>query len=128
MATVKCFLVKEHDRIPKSCDILPAGWFNPVTFYYPSQSQSPSSGIIRQLFDPEDRGLRTKLLFRPNSPRGPLGSTSYIHKSTECTLFLKSIPWRLAEFYYNTGLQRPYSGTCTILQRTINKFLCQHIN
>ena len=37
---------------------------------------------------------------------------------------LNSIFWRLAEFYYITGLQRPYSGTCTILQETINRFLC----
>ena len=36
----------------------------------------------------------------------------------------KSIPWRLAEFYYNRCLQRPYAGTCIILQETINKFLC----
>ena len=36
---------------------------------------------------------------------------------------LKSIPWRLAEFYYNRGLQRPYTGTCIIMQETINKFL-----
>ena len=37
---------------------------------------------------------------------------------------LKSIPRSLAEFYYNEGLQRPYSGTCTILQESINRFLC----
>ena len=36
---------------------------------------------------------------------------------------LNSIPWRLAEFYYNAGLQRPYSGTYTILQETINRFV-----
>ena len=37
---------------------------------------------------------------------------------------LKSIPWRLAEFYHNRGLQRLYTSTCTILQETINGFLC----
>ena len=46
-------------------------------------------------------------------------------KSLEISKFyLKSIRWRLAEFYYNRGLQRPYTGTCTILQETINGFLC----
>ena len=40
---------------------------------------------------------------------------------------LKSVPWTLAEFYFNTGLQRLYTGTCTILQKTINGFLCQLI-
>ena len=40
---------------------------------------------------------------------------------------LKSIPWRLAEFYYNRDLQRPYTGTSTILQETINLFLCPFI-
>ena len=37
---------------------------------------------------------------------------------------LKSVPWTLAEFYFNRGLQRPYTGTCIILQKTINGFLC----
>ena len=37
---------------------------------------------------------------------------------------LKSVPWTLAEFYFNRGLQRPYAGTYTILQKTINGFLC----
>ena len=32
----------------------------------------------------------------------------------------KSIPWRLGEFYYNTGQQRPYSSTCVIMQETVN--------
>ena len=38
-------------------------------------------------------------------------------------LELKSIRWRLAEFYYNRGLQRPYAGTCTILQERIDKLI-----
>ena len=37
---------------------------------------------------------------------------------------LKSIPWRLAEFYYNRGLQRQYTSTCTLPQETINGFIC----
>ena len=37
---------------------------------------------------------------------------------------LKSIPSRLAEFHYNRGLQRLYTSTHTILQETINGFLC----
>ena len=36
----------------------------------------------------------------------------------------KSVPWVLAEFYFNRGLQRLYTGTCIILQRTVNGFLC----
>ena len=30
----------------------------------------------------------------------------------------------LAEFYFSRGLQRLYTGTCIILQKTINWFLC----
>ena len=37
---------------------------------------------------------------------------------------LKSIPWRLAEFCYNRELYRLYASSCTILQETINGFLC----
>ena len=37
---------------------------------------------------------------------------------------LQSVSWILAEFYFNRGLQRPYTGTCIILQKTINGFLC----
>ena len=40
---------------------------------------------------------------------------------------LKFISWHLAEFYYNRDLQRPYTGTCTILQEMINGFLCPFI-
>ena len=43
------------------------------------------------------------------------------------SLSLKFIPWCLAEFYYNRGLQRPHTCTCTILQETINRFLCPRI-
>ena len=40
-------------------------------------------------------------------------------------LFLQSVSWILAEFYFNRGLQRLYTGTCIILQKkTINGFLC----
>ena len=37
---------------------------------------------------------------------------------------LQSVSWILAEFYFNRGLQRLYTGTCIILQKTINGFLC----
>ena len=37
---------------------------------------------------------------------------------------VQSVSWILAEFYFNTGLQRLYTGTCIILQKTINGFLC----
>ena len=37
---------------------------------------------------------------------------------------LQSVSWILAEFYFNRGLQRLYTGTCIILQETINGFLC----
>ena len=37
---------------------------------------------------------------------------------------LQSVSWILAEFYFNKGLQRLYTGTCIILQKTINGFLC----
>ena len=37
---------------------------------------------------------------------------------------LQSVSWILAEFYFNRGLQRLYTGTCIILQKIINGFLC----
>ena len=37
---------------------------------------------------------------------------------------LQSVSWILAQFYFNRGLQRLYTGTCIILQKTINGFLC----
>ena len=37
---------------------------------------------------------------------------------------LQSVSWILAEFCYNRSPQGPYTGTCTILQETINGFLC----
>ena len=37
---------------------------------------------------------------------------------------LKSIPLRLAEFYYNRGLWRPQTRTCIIMQETINRVVC----
>ena len=39
-------------------------------------------------------------------------------------LCLQSVSWILAEFYFNRGLQRLYTGTCIILQKTISGFLC----
>ena len=38
--------------------------------------------------------------------------------------YLQSVSWILAEFYFNRGLQRLYTGTCIIPQKTINGFLC----
>ena len=38
--------------------------------------------------------------------------------------YVQSVSWILAEFYFNRGLQRLYTGTCIILQKTINGFLC----
>ena len=35
-----------------------------------------------------------------------------------------TVPWTLAELYFSGGLQRLYTSTCTILQKTINGFLC----
>ena len=37
---------------------------------------------------------------------------------------IQSVSWIFAEFCYNRSPQRPYTGTCTILQETINGFLC----
>ena len=45
-------------------------------------------------------------------------------KSPELIFNLQSVSWILAEFYFNRGLQRLYTGTCIILQKTINGFLC----
>ena len=33
-----------------------------------------------------------------------------------------SVPWVLAEFYFNRGLQRLYTGTCIILQKQLTGF------
>ena len=41
--------------------------------------------------------------------------------------FVQSVSWILAEFCYNRSPQGPYTGTCTILQETINGFLCPFI-
>ena len=38
--------------------------------------------------------------------------------------YLQSVSWILAEFCYNRSPQGPYTGSCTILQETINGFLC----
>ena len=38
--------------------------------------------------------------------------------------YLQSVSWILTEFCYNRSPQGPYTGTCTILQETINGFLC----
>ena len=38
--------------------------------------------------------------------------------------YLQSVSWILEEFYFNRGLQRLYTGTCIILQKTIIGLLC----
>ena len=38
--------------------------------------------------------------------------------------YLQSVSWILAERCYNRSPQGSYTGTCTILQETINGFLC----
>ena len=50
----------------------------------------------------------------------PLGCLWHLEKKR----LLKPVLWTLAEFYFNRGLQRLYTGTCIILQKTINGFLC----
>ena len=45
-------------------------------------------------------------------------------KSANLAFMLQSVSWILAEFCYNRSPQGPYTGTCTILQETINGFLC----
>ena len=47
-----------------------------------------------------------------------------IEKGTSEMYQLQSVSWILAGFYFNRGLQRLYTGTCIILQKTINGFLC----
>ena len=39
-------------------------------------------------------------------------------------LSLKSIPSRLAQFYYIRGLWRPHTRTCIIMQETVSRVLC----
>ena len=47
-----------------------------------------------------------------------------VRASVSAKFHLLSVPWVLAEFYFNRGLQRLYTGTCIILQKKINRFLC----
>ena len=53
------------------------------------------------------------------SPRFVLG-----RENVPCVAEVQSVSWILAEFYFNRGLQRLYTGTCIILHKTINRFLC----
>ena len=46
------------------------------------------------------------------------------HHLFDNSFTVQSVSWILAEFYFNRGLQRLYTGTCIILQKTINGFLC----
>ena len=48
-----------------------------------------------------------------------------VFRPYKCKNFdLQSVSWILAEFYFNRGLQRLYTVTCIILQKTVNGFLC----
>ena len=70
---------------------------------------------------------KTSIIFKVEEFR----TTPSIQQCFKCQGFghnaTKSVPWCLAEFYYNRGLPRPYTGTCTILQEIINGFLCPFI-
>ena len=48
----------------------------------------------------------------------------FFFRGPKTAVYLQSVSWILAEFYFNRGLQRLYTGTCIILQKTINGFLC----
>ena len=50
--------------------------------------------------------------------------SSNMPKIFEAVLGLQSVSWILAEFYFNRGLKRLYTGNWIILQKTINGFLC----
>ena len=65
-------------------------------------------------------GKKTRPLAYPWSTSDLLSA----YLSLIVALLLKSTLLRLAEFYYNTGLQRPYSSTCAILEKKVNRFLC----
>ena len=57
----------------------------------------------------------------------PLLASIIIEEMLFWKIFLQFVSWILAEFYFNRGLQRLYTGTCIILQKTINGFLCLFI-
>ena len=60
-------------------------------------------------------------LFYPEVNLMPYG---FLLVCKKLNVILQSVSWILAEFYFNRGLQRLYTGTCIILQKTINGFLC----
>ena len=45
-------------------------------------------------------------------------SISRVHQDMK----LQSVSWILAEFYFNRGLQRLYTGTCIILKKQLTGF------
>ena len=69
--------------------------------------------------------LQSFVTFTRNEVRGTHSKEemSRFHIS-EILREVQSVSWILAEFYFNRGLQRLYTGTCIILQKTINGFLC----
>ena len=64
-------------------------------------------------------------IFLPNCLLNNIDSPeTFDHDVDNTSDHLQSVSWILAEFYFNRGLQRLYTGTCIILQKTINGFLC----
>ena len=41
----------------------------------------------------------------------------FCHECNNNGTLLKFVPWTLVEFYFSRGLERPSTGTCTILQK-----------
>ena len=91
-------------------------------------SSGNGKGVILALsysvnnFVQEELFIRRFLLYREilgKNPETP-GATSILQISVGTISKVHSIA--LAEFYYNSGLQRPHTRTCTILQETINTF------
>ena len=89
------------------------GWY----FYFdkkPKTGDDPIKAKSKEFCSPDRRQKQQKV---------PSFSTSTI-SAAEFQHWLQSVSWILAEFYFNRGLQRLYTGICIILQKTINGFLC----
>ena len=84
--------------------------------------KSPSEKKIRVNDNMSIRASPRLGFFQIASLRSPILSHSW--PSLAKAIKLQSVSWILAEFYFNRGLQRRYTGTCIILQKTINGFLC----
>ena len=69
--------------------------------------------------------LHTVVLLMQKDRQEKLERNTKVLDSVIDTIYtLQSVSWILAEFCYNRSPQGPYTGTCTILQETINGFLC----